>query len=261
MPDERISPGRLVKMAVLSFFGWLTVIVTTIVFGLVAVVCGFIDKTGKLGHTAGGRYWARSILAVVGVRVKVSGFEYLDPKRAYIVTANHLSNFDILTILAWFPLQFRWVAKKELFKIPFMGWGMSQVGYVKIDRGNPEKAWEDLFEAESKLKEGLSLMFFPEGTRSPDGELKRFKSGAFVLSLRTGLPVLPITVVGTHEIMPKRSLLFHPGTVDLVINPPIQPDAFTLESKHEFAQVVRSQIAVQLEKSRQEREARANKKG
>jgi 1-acyl-sn-glycerol-3-phosphate acyltransferase len=260
MPDEPIPPARLVKMAVLSLFGWVTVIVTTIFFGTLAVFTPWFDKTGNLGHAVCARWWARSILAMVGVRVRVSGLEHLDPKQAYVVTANHLSNFDILAILAWLPLQFRWIAKKEVFKVPFMGWGMTRVGYVKIDREKPEQAWAHLFEAESKLKKGISLMFFPEGTRSPDGEIKRFKSGAFVLSVRTGVPVLPLTVVGTREIMRKRSLLFDPGTVDLVIQPPIRPDAFSLESKYEFAQVVRNQIAVQLEKSREERQARAGKR-
>jgi 1-acyl-sn-glycerol-3-phosphate acyltransferase len=99
-------------------------------------------------------------------------------------------------------------------------------------------------------------MFFPEGTRSPDGELKRFKSGAFVLSLHASVPVVPISIVGTREILPKKSRLFYPGIVDLVISPPIEPGAFAMERKEEFAEVVRRQIAVELEKTRLEREAR-----
>lgn len=237
-------------MCVQSFFGWLTVLVSTIFFSTLTILLYYFDKSGRLGHAIGARGWARTILLMVGVRSRVIDTENLDPTRAYIVVANHMSNFDILVLTARLPLQFRWVSKKEMFKIPIMGPAMARAGYVSIDRENKEKAWAHLFEARNKLEEGVSLMFFPEGTRSPDGKIKRFKSGAFVLSLHTGLPILPVTVVGSHEIMRKRSLLFRPGKVDLIIHPPIFPSGFTIEQKHEFAEVVRDQIAAQIEKSR-----------
>jgi 1-acyl-sn-glycerol-3-phosphate acyltransferase len=255
--EKPISPLMKAKMVVVSFFGWLSFLVSTFVFAIVGIVAGSFDSTGSLGHRISARAWARSVLTMVGVRIRLKGIEHLDPKRGYILTANHLSLFDILVLLAGLPLQFRWMAKKEVFQIPLMGWAMKRVGYVSIDRENKEKAWESVYAAKSKLDQGFSLMFFPEGTRSPDGEMKRFKSGAFVLSLHAGVPVVPISIVGTREIMPKKSVLFHPGTVDIVISPPIEPDAFTLDRKEEFAQVVRGQIAVELEKTRLEREQRA----
>ena len=237
-------------MCVQSLFGWLTVLVSTAFFGTLTIVLYFFDKSGSLGHAIGGRGWARSILMVLGVRTRIVNIENIDSEKAYIIVANHLSNFDILSLTAHLPLQFRWVSKKELFRIPIMGPAMRAAGYVSIDRQNPEKAWAHLFEARSKLEAGFSLMFFPEGTRSPDGEIKRFKSGAFVLSLHTGIPILPITIAGSHEIMQKRSFLFRPGNVDLIIHPPISPSGFTIERKYEFAAVVRDQIAAQIEKSR-----------
>lgn len=259
MTDARITPLRYLKMCVQSFLGWVTVIVSTAFFATLIIIISFFDKSGRIGHAFGTRNWGRSILFMVGVRTKVRGLENLDPEKTYIIAANHVSNFDILTISAHLPLQFRWVSKKELFQIPIMGQGMKRVGYVEIDRQNKEKAWAHLFEARSKLEEGFSLMFFPEGTRSPDGEIKRFKPGAFVLAIHTGLPVLPITIVGSHEIMRKRSLLFQPGTVELVIHPPISPSGFTIARKHEFAEVVRDQIAAELEKSRSERHTAARR--
>jgi 1-acyl-sn-glycerol-3-phosphate acyltransferase len=252
---KRIPPLRYGKMVILSLLGWLAVIVNTLVFALLAGALGFFDKSGNSGHRLAAQPWARSILTMVGVRIRLKGMEHLDPKRGYILTANHLSLFDILVLLAGLPLQFRWMAKKEVFRIPVMGWAMKRVGYISIDRENKEEAWKSVHAGKAKLSQGLSLMFFPEGTRSPDGELKRFKSGAFVLSLESGAPVGPISIVGTHEIMPKKSVLFHPGTVDMIVSPPIDPSFFSVETRYEFAQVVRSQIAVELEKTRLQRKA------
>ena len=259
MTDARIPPFRYIVRCVQAFFGWLTVLLSTFVFGILTIILYYFDKSGHLGHAIGARGWARTILLMVGVRSRVFGIENLDPARAYIIVANHLSNFDILVLTDRLPLQFRWVAKKEMFNIPVMGPAMTRAGYVSIDRENKEKAWAHLFEAVSKLEEGFSLMFFPEGTRSPDGDIKRFKSGAFVLSLHTGLPILPVTIDGSHEIMHKRSFLFRPGKVDLIIHPPISPSGFTIEQKHAFAEVVRDQIAAQIEKSRSGRQAAAPK--
>ncbi len=252
MSQERIPPLRYLKMCLFSAFGWLFVFVSTFFFALVAVVSSYFDRTGRLGHILATRAWGRTILAVVGVRARVTGLENLEPGGSYVIVANHLSNFDILVVSAFIPLHFRWVAKKEIFQIPVMGWGMRRIGYVRVDREDKERAWASVFEAKGRVGKGASIMFFPEGTRSPDGELKRFKSGAFVLSIQTGLKVLPVTLVGSRDIMRKRSLLFQPGTVEMIVHPPMSPAGFTLEQKHEFAEVVRNEIAVQLEKSRGE---------
>jgi 1-acyl-sn-glycerol-3-phosphate acyltransferase len=254
MPQQ-IPPLRYAKMVILSLLGWPAVVVNTLVFALLAGAFTFFDKSGNSGHRLAARTWARSILSMVGVRIRLKGMEHLDPKRGYILTANHLSLFDILVLLGGLPIQFRWMAKKEVFRIPVMGWAMKRIGYVSIDRENKEEAWKSVHSGKAKLRQGLSLMFFPEGTRSPDGELKRFKSGAFILSLDSGAPVVPIAIVGTHEIMPKRSVLFHPGTVDMIVSPPIDPFSFSVETRNEFAQVVRSQIAIELEKTRLQRKA------
>ena len=243
-------------MVIVSALGWTTFLVNTFVFSTLTILVCLFDKTGCLAHAWCARSWARSVLFMVGVKLRVRGLDNFDPGRAYILTANHLSLFDVLVLLAGLPIQFRWMAKKEVFAIPLMGWAMTRVGYVSIDRENKEKAWAHLYQAKGKLEEGYSLMFFPEGTRSPDGEMKRFKSGAFVLALHAGVPVAPISIVGTREIMPKRSVLFYPGTVDLVVSPPIEPEGFSLERKEEYVQVVRGQIAIELEKIRLDRDAR-----
>jgi len=254
--EKPLSPWTLAKMAILSALAWVAVLVNTFVYSILTILVCLFDRTGCLAHAWCARNWARSLLFMSGVKLRVKGLDHLDPRRAYVLTANHLSLFDILVLLAGLPIQFRWLAKKEVFAIPLMGWAMTRVGYVSIDRQNKEKAWAHLYQAKGKLEEGYSLMFFPEGTRSPDGEMKGFKSGAFVLALQAGVPVVPISIVGTREIMPKKSRLFHPGTVDLVVSPPIEPAGFSLERKEEYAQVVRSQIAVELEKIRLERESR-----
>jgi len=253
MREERIPPLRYLKMCILSIFGWLFVIVSTFFFGLLAVASSYFDRTGRLGHIIATRAWGRTILAMVGVRARVTGLEHLAPGESYVIVANHLSNFDILVLSAHMPLHFRWVAKKEIFQVPIMGWGMRRIGYVRVDREDKESAWASVFEAKSRVGKGTSIMFFPEGTRSPDGETKRFKVGAFVLAIQTGLPILPVALIGTRDIMRKRSLLFHPGTIEMVVLPPISPAGFTLERKQALAETIRNVITAQIEKSRDER--------
>jgi 1-acyl-sn-glycerol-3-phosphate acyltransferase len=130
--------------------------------------------------------------------------------------------FDILALLGHLPVQFRWVAKKELFQIPIFGYSMARVGYVSIDRSNRQSAIQSLKEAAQRISQGVSVMVFPEGTRSSDGEIKSFKKGGFYLATDSGRPVVPVVIWGTRHVMPKGKLLIRPGTVVLSINRPIE---------------------------------------
>ena len=127
-------------------------------------------------------------------------------EKPQIFMANHQSDFDILIVLAHIPGQFRWIAKKELFKIPIFGKAMRNAGYIEIDRQNHEKALKSLDEAAQKIREGKSVVTFPEGTRSRDGKIRPFKQGMFHLAIRAGVPIVPISIIGAREIMPKRTL-------------------------------------------------------
>jgi 1-acyl-sn-glycerol-3-phosphate acyltransferase len=149
---------------------------------------------------------------------------------------------DILVVLGFIPGQFRWIAKKELFKIPVFGGAMRNAGYIEIDRQNHEKALKSLDLAAQKIREGKSVMTFPEGTRSKDGTIKPFKQGMFHLAIKSGVPIIPVCIVGAGAIMPKRSLRINPGKVTLIIDKPIDVAGYQAENRAELVERVRNVI-------------------
>ena len=155
---------------------------------------------------------------------------------------NHQSNFDIPVLLSYLPVQFRWLAKAELFKIPIFGRGMRAAGYISIDRFNRASAFESLGEAAEKIKGGVSVMIFPEGTRSIDGKIRPFKKGGFVLAVDAGVPIIPIVLRGTRSIMPKGQLRINPGHVYMDIQKPIDTSDYTRDSKDDLIERVRTVI-------------------
>jgi len=186
--------------------------------------------------------WARMLLWLAGTKVEVIGLENVRQGKPQIFMANHQSDFDILIVLAHIPGQFRWIAKKELFKVPIFGKAMRNAGYIEIDRQNHEKALRSLEEAAQKIREGKSVVTFPEGTRSKDGTIKAFKQGMFHLAIQAGVPITPISIIGAHEIMPKRSLVVKPGTITMVIDRPVAVSGYTIETRGELIEKVRNII-------------------
>jgi 1-acyl-sn-glycerol-3-phosphate acyltransferase len=191
--------------------------------------------------------WARMLLWLASIRVEVIGRENVLMDRPQIFMANHQSDVDVLIVLAHIPGQFRWIAKKELFKIPIFGKAMKNAGYIEIDRQNHEKAMKSLDEAAQKIREGKSVVTFPEGTRSKDGTVKPFKQGMFHLAIKAGVPIVPISIIGAHTIMPKRSLAVRPGKITLVICEPLDVSPYTIETRCELIERVRGIIIRNLE--------------
>ncbi|CAB1058339.1 Acyl-CoA:1-acyl-sn-glycerol-3-phosphate acyltransferase (EC [Olavius sp. associated proteobacterium Delta 1] len=192
--------------------------------------------------------WARGILYVSRIKVTVNGLANIDPTQSYVYMSNHQSNFDIPVLLAYLPVQFRWLAKAELFKIPIFGRAMRGAGYVKIDRFNREAAFESLNEAARKMKNGVSVMIFLEGTRSRDGKIRPFKKGGFVMALDAGVPIVPVVLKGTWTIMDKSSLRINTGEVSLNIETPIATTDYTRENKDDLIKSVRAVISQGFEK-------------
>ena len=188
------------------------------------------------------RLWARILLFLCNTKVKVIGEENLLPWKPQILMANHQSDFDILISLAFIPVQFRWIAKKELFAIPVFGAAMRSAGYIEIDRSNHEKAMRSIDEAALSIRRGKSIMSFPEGTRSRDGEIKAFKQGTFHLAIKSGVPIVPVSIIGSGRIMPKRSLRIKPGQIKIVIGKPIEVVHFNMERRQELIEKVRNEI-------------------
>ncbi|MBU4262842.1 MAG: 1-acyl-sn-glycerol-3-phosphate acyltransferase [Proteobacteria bacterium] len=189
------------------------------------------------------RTWARIILAASGVKVKVIGLDNIDKGRPYIFAANHQSQFDIFTMQGCFDFDFRWLAKKELFQVPLFGRAMHLAGYISIDRSHGRQALKSLKEAAERIAAGTSVILFPEGTRSLDGKLHDFKSGGMVLAIKSGVPLIPVGISGTYEILPKGSLLVKPGQVTIRVGKPIDTKAFSAGQKHELATMIQGEVA------------------
>jgi len=167
------------------------------------------------------RLWGRIMLFLTSVEVDVQGRENVIYGKSQIFMSNHQSGFDIFVLLAYIPRYFAWIAKKELFRMPFFGLALRRLGAIEIDRQNVVRAMHSIDDAARTIREGKSVMTFPEGTRSRDGHIQPFKKGVFHLALKSGVPIVPITLIGTREIMPKKSLRVTPGKVTLIIHEPV----------------------------------------
>jgi 1-acyl-sn-glycerol-3-phosphate acyltransferase len=177
---------------------------------------------------------------LVGVRSETVGREQLDPAQTYIFMANHVSNIDPPVFVPLIGRRVFILVKKELFRIPVLGYAMRKARFIAVDRKNREAAVESVKQAIEVLRDGLSMMAYPEGTRSRDGKLLPFKKGPFHLAIDSGLPVVPVTIVGAHEVWPKGHFRITPGTITIVFHPPMDPRAFS--SREELMEAVRAKI-------------------
>jgi 1-acyl-sn-glycerol-3-phosphate acyltransferase len=244
--------------ALLSFHWWRTVLwliptigAYTVVLGILSIGSSLFDRRGYFAHGCA-RAWSWLILATTGVEVEVEGLNQLEPGRTYVFVANHQSIYDI-PILFWsLPFQLRIIAKESLGNFPMLGPHLKRTGHMLVDRRHPDRS-RILDWARNLTAKGLSLIVFPEGTRSRDGLLGKFKGGGFLLALQSGLPVVPLSVVGSRHVMRKGELTTRPGHVKLVVHQPIEPAAFVDENPHAgevraFAQQVRDIIRPPVER-------------
>ena len=218
---------------------YLWTVSVTVVLGLVCILIASFDRTGNAIHNVI-RAWARSILWVSRVRVELNGMEHIDTRGSCILMSNHQSNFDIPVLLGSLAVQTRWLAKAELFKIPIFGHAMRRSGFISIDRSNRESAFKSLKEAAETIRAGTSVLIFPEGTRSDDGRIKPFKKGGFVLAVDAAVPVVPIVIDGTFEVMPKQRLRIQPRRVAVNILEAIDITGYTRANRNELMETVRN---------------------
>ncbi|MDJ0762582.1 MAG: lysophospholipid acyltransferase family protein [Myxococcota bacterium] len=175
----------------------------------------------RLASRIGGVSWSRLIGYTAPIFVSVMGRENIEKKQSYVIVSNHQSQFDIPLLYGWLGVDFKWVMKQELRKVPALGVACEKVGHIFIDRSNKFKALESIKKAKKNITDGVSVIFFPEGTRSRTGELGAFKMGAFRMALDLDLPILPVTIIGTGKVLPSRSVCMFPGRVKMIIHPPI----------------------------------------
>ncbi len=196
------------------------------------------------------RRWVRLLLGLAGVRVRLDGVDRVDWSGPVVAVANHQSWFDVFTLIATLPGHTRFVAKKELGRIPIFGPAWRRCGHISLDRSDRAKAVESLEGASRKVREDkLTLVLFPEGTRSPDGRLQAFKKGAFVLAIRAGVPIVPIGIAGSRAVMPKGSFRIHPGEIRVRIGEPIPVEGLDHASRNELMSRARAAVAELMEDS------------
>lgn len=213
---------------------WLTLrtavvgLVATVVAAVAAIVVSRRDPTGP-GVERVIERWSRAWLWAAGVELRVTGAEHVDPDRSYVVVANHRSALDIMACFEGIPLPIRFLAKKELFRIPLLAPAMRAIGIVEVDRQARVAVHEQINQqAKELVTSGRSVIIFPEGTRARDGGLSQFKKGAFTIAIRSGLPVLPVTVAGSYEALAPGPGLVRGGPITVAIDPPIETDGLSM---------------------------------
>jgi len=233
----------------LLLFFW-TVLVTGF-FAVVVILISFISRNGDTTHKVA-RIWAKCILVASGVKVTVKGLPNIDPAGSYIYMSNHLSNFDIPILMSYLPVQFRWLAKAELFRIPLFGYAMKRAGYISIDRSDRKSAIQSLNKAAKIIRNGVSVVIFPEGTRSQNNNIQPFKKGGFFLAIDSGVHIVPIIIHAAWSIMPKKQFLVKPGNVVLEITSPIESSDYTRETRDDLMEKIRNVIMESFEKGKKD---------
>jgi 1-acyl-sn-glycerol-3-phosphate acyltransferase len=221
----------------LWFHFWLVAL--TLWAGILVIFWSYIDRDSPMIHRAC-RWWGRNLLKIAHIPVRVEGLEHLAAEQAYVFAANHRSNFDIFVLISVLPGRFLWVAKKSLFEVPILGQALSRMGSVSVDRTNLRSAVQSLDRATAIVKSGVSMIIFPEGTRAMSRELLPFKKGVFIMAIKAGQPIVPVSISGTRFIQAPETILMSPGPVKVIISPPIAPGTF--RRKEELMDAVRQAI-------------------
>ncbi len=228
-----------------ALIGVPTFVVATILGSIGALLAGMIDKSGDLVMVLA-RLWSRVVLGAPGVQVEVKAHAALDPKRPYVFMPNHASMVDIWALFLAVPIQFRFIAKKQLGAIPLFGWAMRAGRFIFIDRQNPASARRSIDEAARRIKAGQSVVIFPEGTRTRDGKLGSFKKGGFHLAVDSGADIVPVAIRGSHEVMPPGSALMRAGKVTVELAAPISTAGLGRHDREPLMNRVRAEIAAML---------------
>jgi 1-acyl-sn-glycerol-3-phosphate acyltransferase len=218
------------------------ILLATAVMGTLSLAASLFDSSGRTQHRIACA-WARWLLWVPGVRLQVEGGEHLDSGTPYVFAANHLSYMDIPAILGGLPASFRFMAKRGLWKVPFIGYHLKRAGHIPIERGDARAALKSVTDAARIVRERrVSVLVFPEGGRSP-AEMRPFKEGAAYLAIKAGVPLVPVALIGTRQVLPMDSLLVRPGEVTLRIGKPIPTTGVTLHQREALTAELRARVA------------------
>jgi 1-acyl-sn-glycerol-3-phosphate acyltransferase len=226
-----------------SYFIWDPLIwLYTIVLGSISLLCSLFDHDGETQHSVA-RLWSKAILGTIGAKVTVEGLKKIDTTKAHVYVVNHLSAFDIPVLYVYLPFQFRILAKKELFRYPFMGWHLKRSGQIPVVLENPKASIRSLHLAIAAVKRNMPLVVFPEGGRSPDGQLQPFMGGAFYAAIKAQVDVVPMAMVGTYETLKMNTWHIMPHPIRLLVGEPIPTTGLTSRDLETVVARAREQIA------------------
>jgi 1-acyl-sn-glycerol-3-phosphate acyltransferase len=224
------------------FFSTPLIAISTVVMWTCSMVASLFDSNGNSQHQMA-RIWGKMLLAVSFIRVRAEGLEKLDPRGNYVFVANHASYMDIPALLSTLPHQFRFFAKKSLYRIPFLGWHLRRAGHLPVDRSNVRASLRSMTEGAKIVAErGISILLFPEGGRAPEG-LREFKEGAAYIAIKSGVPVVPIAISGMRELLPMGSGHLRSGRVVVRIGMPIPTKGLKLSEREELTQRLYREIS------------------
>jgi 1-acyl-sn-glycerol-3-phosphate acyltransferase len=226
----------------LVFFPFL--VGSTLFWGIAAVLCSLLSP--RLGFHCG-TVWSWCLCRANLTSVRIRGRHHARPRQSYVIMSNHQSHFDILAFYGHWGRQFRWVMKHELRKVPGLGWGCAAIGHIFIDRSDRARAVASLEAAKGRLANGVSVMFFPEGTRSANGRMGELKKGGFMMALEMGLPILPVSISGSRHVLPSKALWLLPGRIEITVHEPVDVSGYSLERRerlmHDVASAIRSGLS------------------
>lgn len=217
------------------------ILLTTVVMGTLSMLVSLFDPSGNAPHKVA-RLWSRILILVSGMKVRVEGLEYISTTGGCVIASNHLSLMDTPLVLAHIPLQFRFLAKKGLFRIPFIGGHLRRAGHISIPREDARGSLKAMSESARIIKErGVSALVFPEGGRS-GGQMREFREGAAYIAIKAGVPIVPVGISGTRGVLPMGSLVVRPGKVALRIGEPISTSGLTLQDRARLTSEVRGRV-------------------
>ena len=226
-----------------SYFFWDPLVwIYTGILGSLSLLSSFIDRDGVIQHRFA-RLWARSILRTIGVSIHVEGLEKIDTSRPHVYVVNHLSALDIPVVYAQLPFQFRILAKRELFRYPFMGWHLSRSGQIPVDTANVRMSLRGLHRGIEALKNNMPIVVFPEGGRSQSGHLMEFMGGAFFLAIKAQVDVVPMALIGTYETLPMSTWHIKPRPLYLLVGDPISTKGMTIRDMQALSNKARDVVA------------------
>ena len=221
---------------------WAVIAVATILVGVPAILTARIPPRGVWFRRLS-RIWAGIILRASGVRVRVLHAEHLAGGASFVIAPNHESFYDIPVLFATLPMSVRFLAKRNLFRLPFLGWAMAAAGFVPVDRGERGRTAATIEKSLRRLETGSSLIVFPEETRTRTGELLPFKTGAALLAIRAGLPILPLGIGGTFRIQKRGGFMITPSDVGLAVGAPIPVDGRAPRERGAVTAALRERVA------------------